>query len=61
VTIPAGEFLMGSDQQKDPQAQASELPQQVVSLPAYCSARVPVTNAQYKVFVQAAGHRPPYH
>jgi formylglycine-generating enzyme required for sulfatase activity len=61
VTIPAGEFLMGSDKQKDPLADDDETLQHRVYLPEYCIARVPVTNAQYLAFVKATGHKSPYH
>ena len=47
VVIPAGEFLMGSDKQKDLNARDDELPQHRVTLSEYAIARVPVTNAQY--------------
>jgi formylglycine-generating enzyme required for sulfatase activity len=56
VTIPAGEFLMGSDKQKDSMAFDNETPQHQVYLPEYRIARVPVTNAQYKLYVDAMGH-----
>ncbi|WP_300449131.1 SUMF1/EgtB/PvdO family nonheme iron enzyme [Accumulibacter sp.] len=48
VAIPAGEFTMG-------EAEAAHR----VRLPAYAIARVPVSNAQYALFVQATGYDPP--
>jgi formylglycine-generating enzyme required for sulfatase activity len=59
VLIPAGEFLMGSDLEKDKNARDDELPQHRVYLPDYYIARVPVTNFQYAAFVKAASHKPP--
>jgi formylglycine-generating enzyme required for sulfatase activity len=61
VTIPAGEFLMGSDKQKDSMAYQRETAQHTLYLPAYGIAKTPVTNAQYWRFVQATGHPPPHH
>jgi len=48
VPIPAGEFAMGAP---------SEMHR--VYLPDYAIARVPITHAQYHLFVQATGHAPP--
>ncbi len=61
VTIPAGEFTMGSDKTKDKKADDNELPQHRFYLPDYHITRVPVTNAQYKQFVAAESYEPPSH
>jgi formylglycine-generating enzyme required for sulfatase activity len=61
VTIPAGEFLMGSDPDTDLRAHEDEFPQHTVFLPAFRIARAPVTNAQYKVFTDATQYRMPDH
>lgn len=54
VTIPAGEFLMGSENGRD-----NERPQRLVSLDAFEIDRYEVTNAQYRRFILATGRRPP--
>ena len=48
VEIPAGEFWMG---------EGSEIHR--VHLDTFWIARVPITNAQYRFFVEATGHEPP--
>ncbi len=48
ITIPAGEFIMGGV----PEGHR-------VPLPEFAIARVPITNAQYHLFIQASGHPPP--
>jgi len=58
VEIPAGEFIMGS---KKGDGFDDERPQHTVHLPAFLAARVPVTNVQYKLFVDATGHETPRH
>jgi formylglycine-generating enzyme required for sulfatase activity/energy-coupling factor transporter ATP-binding protein EcfA2 len=55
VEIPAGEFWMGSEQYGD------EQPLHRVYLERFWIARVPITNAQYQLFVKATGHQPPGH
>lgn len=54
--VPAGSFLMGSDKEKDRQAENSEFPQHKVFLPGYTISRYPITNKQYEVFVEDGGY-----
>jgi len=61
VLVPAGEFLMGSNEKRDRDASDDEMPQHQVYLDAYYIGRTPVTNAQYQRFVQTAGHPAPEH
>ncbi len=58
--IPAGRFMMGSDD-SDKEAYAREKPQHPVKLSAYAIAKTPVTNAQYEIFVKATGQTAPQH
>ncbi len=58
VEIPAGEFLMGSDKEKDSQAWDNELKQHKLTLPRYYIARYPVTVAQFQSFVNESGYKP---
>lgn len=51
VTIPASKFYMGN----------VITPSNMKHLPMYLIAKVPVTNAQYKAFVDATNHRMPKH
>lgn len=54
VYIPSGEFLMGSDEGKE-----NERPMHTVSVEAFYIDRYPVTNEEYKRFVDATGHPVP--
>ncbi len=56
VTIPAGEFLMGSPEGT---GRADEWPQRAVYLDAFLIDQVEVTNERYMAFVKSTGHRPP--
>ena len=56
VLIPAGEFVMGSDERLP-----DEGPRHIVNLPAYWVDVYEVTNAQYKQFIDATGRRSPAH
>lgn len=57
VRVPAGEFLMGSDKAKDPQAYDDELPQHRVNLAEYWIGKYEVTNGQFGAFVTATGYK----
>ena len=56
VSIPAGEFLMGSDPSVDSDARGNEQPQHTVYLSDYRISRTPVTVAQFAAFVEAEGY-----
>ena len=56
LTIPAGEFLMGSVQGT---ARTDEWPQRSVYLDAFAIDQVEVTNQRYLAFVTTTGHRNP--
>jgi len=55
VLIPAGEFLMGSEEF------GPESPQHTVYLPAYYIDKYPVTNAEYKRYIDETRALPPRH
>jgi formylglycine-generating enzyme required for sulfatase activity len=55
VHVPAGEFIMGSDD-KDRGAGSDEKPSHPLRLPEFYMARYPVTNAQYRHFVEDSGY-----
>jgi len=56
VLIPAGEFLMGSP---EGEGEVDEHPQHNVFLDTFYMDKYEVTNAQYKQFMDATGHRAP--
>ncbi len=56
--VPAGPFLMGSNQ--DPPESTylgKETPQHTLDLPAFWLSQYPITNHQYHAFVQAGGYK----
>ncbi|MBI3876478.1 MAG: SUMF1/EgtB/PvdO family nonheme iron enzyme, partial [Verrucomicrobia bacterium] len=53
VPVTAGEFVIGSDAAS---SDADEKPQHRVKLPAYRIGKYPVTNAQYRRFVEDKGY-----
>lgn len=54
LLVPGGKFLAGWQAGSEGDGEPFE-----VELPAYYLAMAPVTNTQYKSFVDATGHRPP--
>jgi len=56
ILIPAGEFIMGSP---EGEGDDDEHPQHTVFLDAFYIDKYEVTNAQYKQFMDATGHRAP--
>jgi hypothetical protein len=54
--IPAGPFLMGSSD-NDKMALNDEKPQHRLELPTYYIGKTPVTNAQFRPFVEGDGYR----
>lgn len=54
VTIPAGEFWMGSEK-----GEPDEKPLRKLHLPEFQISRVPVTNAQYAIYIKDSGANPP--
>jgi len=56
VYIEGGEFVFGRDDGPE-----DESPEQIVQLDGFNIDRYPVTNAEYREFVEATGHRAPRH
>jgi len=55
--VPAGNFLMGSDKNADPQADDDKLPQHTVYLDAFWIDQTLVTNTMFTLFIQAIGYQ----
>ena len=55
--VPAGEFIMGSQDNDLAFFGTKETPQLRVDVPAFNISKYPVTNAQYTAFVKAGGYR----
>ncbi|MEI6181470.1 MAG: SUMF1/EgtB/PvdO family nonheme iron enzyme, partial [Chloroflexales bacterium] len=55
VAVPAGSFLMGSSS-ADSQAKSDEQPQHTLTLPDYWIGKTPITNAQFRPFVEGDGY-----
>jgi iron(II)-dependent oxidoreductase len=59
VLVPAGQFVLGVDAVDEPWSLDNERPAHVVDLPAFRIGRVPVSNAEWRAFVDDGGYREP--
>ena len=60
VYVPAGEFLMGADEE-DTEANNDEKPFHNVYLDGYWIGKYPVTNLHYSIFIHETDRKPPKH
>ncbi|NLG74143.1 MAG: formylglycine-generating enzyme family protein [Chloroflexi bacterium] len=60
VLIPDAEFIIGSDLSRDKLTQDDEKPEHRLRVTDFYIMKYPVTNAQYRQFIEATGHRPPF-
>ncbi|MCI4674364.1 ergothioneine biosynthesis protein EgtB [Candidatus Mycolicibacterium alkanivorans] len=56
VLIPGGEFLLGVDAETEPLSLDNERPAHVVDVPAFRIGRVPVTNDEWRQFIDDGGY-----
>lgn len=56
VLVPAGEFILGVDAATEPYSLDNERPAHVVDLAAFRIARVPVTNGEWRNFIDDGGY-----
>jgi len=61
VVVPAGPFTLGVDQADEPYSLDNERPAHTVDAPAFRIAVVPVTNGQWRAFIDDGGYRNPQH
>ena len=59
VLVPAGEFVLGVDATTEPFSLDNERPAHVVDVPAFRIGRVPVTNGEWRGFIDDGGYREP--
>ena len=59
VLVPAGPFTLGVDGDQEPWSLDNERPAHTVDLPAFRIGRVPVTNGEWRAFVDAGGYHDP--
>ncbi len=58
ILIPSGQFVMGSGSY-DPWSLDNERPQHTCTTESYSIGKHPITNTQYRAFVEATGYRAP--
>jgi iron(II)-dependent oxidoreductase len=59
VLVPGGPFVLGVDAVTEPQSLDNERSSHVVDLPGFRIGRVPVTNGEWRLFVDDGGYREP--
>lgn len=59
VLVPGGEFVLGVDPAAEPFSLDNERPGHVVDLPAFRIGRVPVTNGEWRHFIDDGGYDQP--
>jgi gamma-glutamyl hercynylcysteine S-oxide synthase len=59
VEVPGGPFVLGVDAADEPFSLDNERPAHVVDLPTFRIGRVPVTNGEWRQFVDDGGYRQP--
>jgi len=59
VLVPGGEFVLGVNAATEPNSLDNERPAHVVDVPSFRIGRVPVTNAEWRRFIDDGGYREP--
>jgi len=59
VPVPGGSFVLGVDAVTEPHSLDNERPAHVVDVPGFRIGRVPVTNAEWRQFIDDGGYREP--
>ena len=57
VLVPAGEFILGVDAVSEPHSLDNERPAHIVDVPAFRIGRVPVTNGEWRQFIDDGGYQ----
>jgi len=59
VLVPGGPFVLGVDALDEPHSLDNERPAHTVDVPSFRIGRVPVTNGEWRAFVEDGGYREP--